>query len=96
MDCGDHDQVRLRAELAAQKKVIEDANAQERERTKTLQQSLAQIEELKQKARSPVDIVRGINQALDLPKPICSDPKLLTSRLAVWINILLRITTLRQ
>ena len=64
------DQVKLRADLAAQKKVIASADSQEREQGESLRKSLAQIAALKRKTRTPKAIVDGINRAMSLPEPI--------------------------
>ncbi len=63
--------VQLVATLAAQKNVIAQADARERERAGELRDALAQIESLKRRVQTPQQIVREIPSALPpLPQPI--------------------------
>jgi hypothetical protein len=66
-----HDeQQRLQATLAAQKQLLDAADARERDRAATLNDTLAQIAKLKSATQSPEEILRGLQQFLPLPQPI--------------------------
>jgi type II secretory pathway pseudopilin PulG len=66
-----HDeQQRLQATLAAQKQLLDAADAREQAREATLHDTLAQIETLKHTTQTPAQILRGLPQFLPLPQPI--------------------------
>lgn len=66
-----HDeQQRLAATLAAQKQLLDAADARERDRNSALSDTLAQIAKLKSAALSPQQIIRELPQYLPLPQPI--------------------------
>lgn len=66
-----HDeQQRLQATLAAQKQLLDAADARERAREATLHDTLAQIETLKRTTQTPAQILRALPQFLSLPQPI--------------------------
>ena len=66
-----HDeQQRLQATLAAQKQLLDAADAREHAREATLHDTLAQIETLKHRTQTPAQILRGLPQFLPLPQPI--------------------------
>jgi type II secretory pathway pseudopilin PulG len=70
-----HDeQLRMQATLAAQKQIIEAADARERNRAGTLDQTLAGIEKLKREVRTPQQILRALPKYLPLPQPITLAP----------------------
>jgi len=70
-----HDeQVRLQTTLAAQKQLLDAADARERARESTLRDTLAQIEALKRITRTPAQILRALPQYLPLPEPISPLP----------------------
>lgn len=60
----------LRATLATQNAVIADADKREKTRAAELQQSLAELENLKKKTTTPAAIVRELPSVLPLPLPI--------------------------
>lgn len=64
------EQVRLASTLAAQKQLIDAADARERSRQTTLDATLAQIEKLKRTTQTPAQIVRDLPKFLPLPQPI--------------------------
>jgi hypothetical protein len=64
------DQLRLQSTLAAQKQLLDAADARERTRTATLDQSLAEIAEIKRSAQTPQQILRELPKYLPLPQPI--------------------------
>lgn len=69
-----HDeQLRLQSTLATQKQQIDAADARERERTGTLNQTLAEIEKLKREVQTPQQILHDLPQYLKLPQPISLD-----------------------
>lgn len=61
---------RLDATLLVNKHFIEQIEAREKERAERLRDSLAQIEQLKKRVRTPREIVRELPRALPLPQPI--------------------------
>ncbi len=64
-------QVRLEAELAAQKTIIEQVNQREKQRADELKQTLAQIDELKRNVKTPQQAAREIPRSLPgLSQPI--------------------------
>jgi hypothetical protein len=66
-----HDeQQRLQSTLSTQKQIIDAADARERARDSSLNDTLAQIEKLKRSTQSPEQIVRDLPQYLSLPQPI--------------------------
>lgn len=66
-----HDeQQRLQATLAAQKQLLDAADARERDRNAALNQTLASIAKLKSDTRTPEEILRELPQYLPLPQPI--------------------------
>jgi hypothetical protein len=64
------DQQRLQSTLAAQKQLFDAADARERARDATLNNTLAQIDELKRATQTPAQVVRELPQYLPLPQPI--------------------------
>lgn len=64
------EQLRLRATLAAQKQLLDAADARERLRDSTLSATLSQIAQLKHATQTPEQIVRGLSQYISLPQPI--------------------------
>ena len=64
------EQVRLASTLAAQKQLIDAADARERSRQPALDSTLAQIEKLKRTTQTPAQIVRDLPKYLPLPQPI--------------------------
>jgi len=64
------EQQRLAATLAAQKQVIDAANADERVRQASLADALAQIEKLKRDVQTPAQILAALPKYLQLPQPI--------------------------
>lgn len=64
------EQQRLQATLAAQKQLLDAADARERAREATLHDTLAQIETLKRTTQTPAQILRALPQFLPLPHPI--------------------------
>jgi len=70
-----HDeQMRLQATLAAQKQLLDAADARERARENTLRDTLAQIDDLKRTISTPAQILRALPQYLPLPEPIAALP----------------------
>jgi hypothetical protein len=67
---GRDEQKRLRATLEAQKKVIDDADAREKSRAKTLSEELARIEQLKRSHQTPLEITRELGKDMKLPSPL--------------------------
>lgn len=61
---------RLQATLAAQKQLLDAADARERARAAALHDTLAQIETLKRTTQTPAQILRSLPQFLPLPQPI--------------------------
>ncbi len=68
------EQQRLAATLAAQKKVIDAASADERARQASLADALAQIEKLKRDVQTPAQILAALPKYLQLPQPITLAP----------------------
>jgi len=68
------DQIRLQATLAAQKQLLDAADARERDRATTLQDMLAQIDALKRATLTPAQILRELPKYLSLPQPITLAP----------------------
>ncbi|MGD1210746.1 MAG: hypothetical protein ABR973_05235 [Candidatus Acidiferrales bacterium] len=64
------DQQRLQSTLAAQKQLLDAADSRERARAATLNDTLAQIDDLKRATQTPAQIVRELPQYLPLPQPI--------------------------
>lgn len=64
------DQRRVQTTLAAQKQLLDAADARERDRDAALNNTLAQIAKLKSAALSPQQIIRELPQYLPLPQPI--------------------------
>jgi hypothetical protein len=64
------EQQRLKGTLAAQKQLLDAADARERARETALNATLAQIEKLKRAAQTPEEIVRDLPKYLPLPQPI--------------------------
>lgn len=67
---GRDEQKRLRATLEAQKEVIDDADAREKSRAKTLSEELARIEQLKRSHQTPLEITRELGKDMKLPSPL--------------------------
>lgn len=68
------DLLQMRATIAAQQQLIAAADARERDRAATLQQTLAQINDLKRRTQTPAQILRDLPQYLPLPQPIELSP----------------------
>ncbi len=68
------DQLRLQATLAAQKQLLDAADARERDRAATLQDTLAQIDALKRATQTPAQILSDLPKYLSLPQPITLAP----------------------
>jgi type II secretory pathway pseudopilin PulG len=68
------DQIRLQATLAAQKQLLDAADARERDRATTLQDTLAQIDALKRVTQTPAQILRDLPKYLSLPQLITLAP----------------------
>jgi len=68
------EQLRLAATLAAQKQVIDAADASERARQSSLADALAQIEKLKRDVQTPAQILAALPKYLQLPQPIVLAP----------------------
>jgi hypothetical protein len=62
--------IRLKATLDAQNAVIDAAGKREAAREEALKESLATLEDLKKRTRTPQDVVRQLPQVLPLPQPI--------------------------
>lgn len=73
------DQLRLQATLAAQKQLLDAADARERDRTATLNTTLAQIDALKRAAQTPAQIISDLPKYLALPQPITLAPSAATN-----------------
>jgi hypothetical protein len=66
-----HDeQQRLQATLAAQKQLLDAADAREHDRNAALNVTLAQIAQLKSSTQTPEQILRNLQQELSLPQPL--------------------------
>lgn len=64
------EQQRLQDTLAAQKQLLDAADARERARQITLNETLAQIDKLKRTTQTPEQILRDLPKYLQLPQPI--------------------------
>ncbi len=64
------EQQRLASTLAAQKQLLDAANARERTRQSALDDTLAQIENLKRETQTPAQILRDLPKYLSLPQAI--------------------------
>ena len=73
------DQRRLQSTLAAQKQVLDAADARERTRQATLNDALAKIEKLKRDTQTPQQILRDLPNYLPLPQPITLAPPATTT-----------------
>ncbi|MGA7915309.1 MAG: hypothetical protein WCA00_08750 [Candidatus Acidiferrales bacterium] len=68
------DQLRMQSTIAAQKQLLDAADARERDRATTLKDTLAQIEALKRSVQTPAEILRDLPKYLPLPQPITIAP----------------------
>src|SRR5277367_4526552 len=68
------EQQRLASTLAAQKQLLDAADARERTRQSALDDTLAQIENLKRETQTPALILRDLPKYLSLPQPITMTP----------------------
>lgn len=68
------DQRQLQSTLAAQKQLLDAADARERTRDASLTSTLAQIDSLKRATQTPVQIIRDLPKYLPLPQPITLAP----------------------
>ncbi|MGH9712217.1 MAG: hypothetical protein ACRD5M_02850 [Candidatus Acidiferrales bacterium] len=68
------DQLRLQATLASQKQLLDAADARERDRTATLNTTLAQIDALKRSTQTPAQILSELPKYISLPQPITLAP----------------------
>jgi type II secretory pathway pseudopilin PulG len=68
------EQQRLASTLAAQKQLLDAADARERTRQSALDDTLAQIENLKRETQTPAQILRDLPKYLSLPQPITMTP----------------------
>lgn len=68
------DQLRMQATIAAQKQLLDAADARERERDSALKDTVAQIESLKHSVQTPAEILRDLPKYLPLPQPITMLP----------------------
>lgn len=68
------DRLRMQATIAAQKQVLDAADARERDRDGALKNTLAQIASLKRSVQTPAEILRGLPNYLPLPQPITMVP----------------------
>ena len=68
------DQLRMQATIAAQKQLLDAADARERDRDSALKNTLAQIESLKRSVQTPAEILRVLPKYLPLPQPITMVP----------------------
>ncbi|HKV06300.1 MAG TPA: hypothetical protein VJO53_14480 [Candidatus Acidoferrales bacterium] len=68
------EQQRLAATLAAQKQLLDAADAREAARQSALTATLAQIDKLKRAAQTPEEILRDLPKYLPLPQPIALVP----------------------
>ena len=62
--------IRLKATLDAQNSTIAEAAKREDARAATLRDSLAQIEDLKNRTQTPPQVIQAMPQVLPLPQPI--------------------------
>lgn len=68
------DQLRMQATIAAQKQLLDAADARERDRDGALKSTLAQIDSLKRSVQTPAEILRDLPNYLQLPQPITMAP----------------------
>jgi hypothetical protein len=68
------EQQRLASTLAAQKQLLDAADTRERTRQSALDDTLAQIENLKRATQTPAEILRDLPKYLSLPQPITLAP----------------------
>ncbi len=68
------DKLRMQATIAAQKQLLDAADARERDRATALKDTLAQIESLKRSVQTPAEILRDLPKYLPLPQPITMVP----------------------
>jgi type II secretory pathway pseudopilin PulG len=68
------EQQRLQATLAAQKQILDAADAREQTRQATLNDTLAKIEKLRRATQTPQQILRDLPNYLSLPEPITLVP----------------------
>jgi type II secretory pathway pseudopilin PulG len=68
------EQMRLAATLAQQKQLLDAADSRERARQSTLDQTLAEIQNLKRTTQTPQQIVATLPNYLPLPQPITLAP----------------------
>lgn len=68
------DKLRMQATIAAQKQLLDAADARERNRDSALKDTLAQIESLKRSVQTPAEILRDLPKYLPLPQPITMVP----------------------
>ncbi len=68
------EQQRLASTLAAQKQLLDADDARERTRQSALDDTLAQIENLKRETQTPAQILRDLPKYLSLPQPITMTP----------------------
>jgi hypothetical protein len=68
------DQIHLQATLAAQKQLLDAADAREAARAATLQDTLTQIDALKRAVQTPAQVVNALPKYLSLPQPITLSP----------------------
>jgi hypothetical protein len=67
----DHEErIKLKATLDAQGQVISEASKREAARQEQLDRSLAELEDLKKRTQTPVQVVKALPQVLPLPQPI--------------------------
>ena len=64
------DKLRMQATIAAQKQLLDAADARERARSSALKDTLDQINALKRSAQTPAAIVHDLPKYLPLPQPI--------------------------
>jgi hypothetical protein len=68
------EQQRLASTLASQKQLLDAADTRERTRQSALNDTLAQIENLKRETQTPAQILRDLPKYLSLPQPITLAP----------------------
>ncbi len=64
------DRMKMQATITAQQQLIIAADARERDRAASLQQTLGQIADLKRRVQTPAQILSALPRYLPLPKPI--------------------------
>jgi hypothetical protein len=64
------DKLRMQATMAAQKQLLDAADARERARSSALKDTLDHINALKRSAQTPAEIIRDLPEYLPLPQPI--------------------------